>query len=355
MSRKLIKSVFWKMFYSRWNAPVDQLEPGYTLLLMVPGDLPVFLRLAMEVCRRQDPAHLVETLVIPDKLSDGLMDRWRDLRREWPHGSIRLVQLGWLDRQLTNRRNDPHINCWLQVIRGIEQARSTYALWHDADLFITNRSMLRDLYEHASANNMAFWGIDPQSPIFREWYYQRGIRHIVASYEMMMDVAWFRSFKPWEHRRHVVIDGDVHQVDITYYSQVRTPPQRNGWKRRPDGFIHFSYVIGTYRWFQQAFRKGQPFADKAFKLLLVRLLVDAFDSTDWPYEVPTAEVMAKGLTDASQPVTFLDEQNHEWYPRFRKKLAELLHCDVMDETRRLAVAERIRPFDKHFCWTAPDI
>ena len=186
------------------------------MLLMVPGDLPVFQRIAMDVCAKQDQTYLEDLLVIPDQMSPALEAHWEDIERAWCGKSIRLVRFNAKDRWVVKRARNPHISIWLQMVRGMEAARTTHAVWHDADLFISHPSMLRDLYEHAAAHNMACWGIDPQSPIFKEWFYSRGIQHIVASYEMMMDVEWFRSFEPWEHRRPVTVNGETHGGDITY-------------------------------------------------------------------------------------------------------------------------------------------
>lgn len=59
----LKKATIWKWLYARWSKPVVEPIPGYTILLMVPGDLPVFLKIALEMCITQNPEHLVETLV----------------------------------------------------------------------------------------------------------------------------------------------------------------------------------------------------------------------------------------------------------------------------------------------------
>ena len=50
----MLKSAFWRIRFARWSsAPSGAVRPGYTLLLPVPGDLPVFLELALAVCRTQ--------------------------------------------------------------------------------------------------------------------------------------------------------------------------------------------------------------------------------------------------------------------------------------------------------------
>jgi hypothetical protein len=117
----------WRLLYSNWR-PAKIEQEGYSILLMFPGDLPVFLNLALEVCAAQNPQHLVEVLVIPDKMHDVYERKWESIRSRWPHSPIRLVKLGPLEQWYANHRNSPFHNCWLQMIRGLEQVRSTYAL-----------------------------------------------------------------------------------------------------------------------------------------------------------------------------------------------------------------------------------
>jgi len=80
----LKKATLWKWLYAQWSQPATEPVPGYTILLLVPGDLPVFLKIALETCARQNSKHLIETLVIPDKWMPGfdkLLATWT--QNEW--------------------------------------------------------------------------------------------------------------------------------------------------------------------------------------------------------------------------------------------------------------------------------
>lgn len=342
---KAIKAAGWRLLYSKWR-PMPVENEGYTILLMFPGDLPVFLDIAMAVCARQNPEHLAEVLVIPDKMHRYYGTHWESIRKQWPRGPIRLVRLRPFEQRFAGFRNSPHTYCWLQLIRGMEQARSTHALWHDADLFILNRNLLKEQYETCAARKMAFFGLDPAAPYARPWFEARGIHHIVASYEMMMDVEWFRRFAPWEHRGHEMkVNGEWHVGDITYRSQIRTPPERCGWQNRDDDFVHFSYVIGMYRRFQNS--RG-VYEDKGFKVLLVRLLIDAFDRSGWSYEAPQIRELAKGLKDPTSRVTYLQTETRREYPEFRQKLERLLTSGLFDGAVVSSLRAGIRPFDEAF-------
>jgi hypothetical protein len=343
------KSLGWRLLYSRWRPePIE--KPGYSVLLMFPGDLPVFLNLAMEVVAAQDPKHMTDLLVIPDKMQGKYEQQWPAVRARWPHGSVRLVKLRPMEQRLARHKNNPHIYCWLQLIRGMEAARSSHALWHDADLFLINREVHRELYETAAARNMACFGMDPAAPYANPWFEARGIHHLVASYEMMMDVRWFRGFSPWEHRgQEIEINGESHVGDICYRPMIKTPAERCGWKKRDEDFVHFSYVIGTYRWFQNS-KSG--FEDERFKLLLVRLLVDAFDPQGW-YEVPAAGELAKGLEDKNVRVTYLKPETRTNYAEFRGTLERLLSSGLLEKKKEELIRERVSPFDKALAWRLP--
>ena len=60
-----LKDTVWRTAFARWP-PLHDTREGYTLLLPVPADLPVFLRLALANAAAQDCDGRVETLVIPD-------------------------------------------------------------------------------------------------------------------------------------------------------------------------------------------------------------------------------------------------------------------------------------------------
>jgi hypothetical protein len=82
----------WKLLYPHWKKPAVELIPGYTIMILVPGDLPFFLKIALETCAKQDPESLVETLVVPDnRLQTGFVERME----EWAENySISPVPVG---------------------------------------------------------------------------------------------------------------------------------------------------------------------------------------------------------------------------------------------------------------------
>src|SRR4051812_45879475 len=93
-----LKEEFWKQLYSHWNETGHARAPGYTIVIPVPGDLPVFLKLALEVCIKQDPEHLCEILVIPDQLPDGFVKHFEIWAKEYRACPVRLVNLNYIER-----------------------------------------------------------------------------------------------------------------------------------------------------------------------------------------------------------------------------------------------------------------
>ncbi len=337
------KGKLWKWFYDKWGKTLSEPVPGYTILLPVPGDLPVFLKIALEVCATQDSEHLVETMIIPDRLTSGLPELIETWKKDYLSSPVRLVNLKSLEQIITRYQNNPGTNHWLQLITGVEAARTTHVLLHDADLFIPEPNFLKLHYQTCVEKNYSCLGL---SPVWDSWYQEQGINHLTATWEILFDTAWLRSFQPWQHRGHDdLLDGKWHTFDTTLWPQCQTLPERVGRHQQEWGFIHFNYVISTYRWFQKS--KG-PFEDQYFRLLLVRLLIDAYDRSGWVYEVPTLAGLVEGLNDSSNRVTYIQEQTRQKYPEFRLKLQRLIDSGLLDDEKVTILCDGVQPFDRVF-------
>jgi hypothetical protein len=331
---------FWEQFY-RWDEPVGTPVPGYSLLFTVPGDLPVFLKIALEMCSRQASGHLVETLVIPDHLTTGLPELLEPWAKDYAVSPLRLVTLGPLDEVLAHKLNHPSVTHWLQLIRGAMATQATHAVLHDSDLFMTDRNFLESHYETCVKRRLACLGV---SPIWDSWFQEQGLDHVVAPWEMILELAWLRSFQPWQLQAHEnVIDGKRYRFDTTIWAQCKTASERIGRYPEETGFIHFGHVVSGYRWFQQSPR---PYEDEHFRLLLIRLLIDAYDTSGWPCEVPSLADLVKGLVVKSSPVTYLRESTRQRYPGFRSTLQCLLSSGLLNDERASMMEDEIAPFDR---------
>lgn len=332
----------WKWQYSHWQKPINERILGYTILLPVPGDLPVFLKIALETCSNQKPDGVIETLVIPDQFVPGfseLLSSWQ----EKYYTPIRLINPNPLEQIICRYQNNPHNNHWLQLIRGINATQTTHALLHDADLFITEDAFMKTHYETCKSENLACLGV---SPVWDAWYKENGLNHLTATWEMMFNVDWARSFKPWEHRGHDgEVTGKAKTFDTTLYPQCKTKPELIKYHQQQWGFIHFNYVICTYRWFQ---RSKAPFEDECFRILLIRLLIEAFDKSGWKYQVPSLDELIKGITDSTNFVTYIQDQTRQNYNEFRTKLQTIIESQLLDEQKISILSEGATKFDKVF-------
>jgi hypothetical protein len=348
----MLNATLWKLYRSSWRKPAVQARtPGYSVLLAVPADLPVFLKIAMGTINAQHNEGLVETLVIPDVPSPAFRRAYELAKQDWTNGPIRLVTLRPLERFITSRINSPHTNHWLQMTNGVEAATSTHALLHDADLFITDRNFLASHYAAMTTrNDLACLGINP---VWDKWYAQNGLGHVTATWELLFDVEWARSFKCWMHRGHNgVVNGKAHEFDTMLQPQCLTEPARITRHQGDWGFVHFNYVICTYRWFQEADRAGKgPYKDEFWRILLIRLLADAYQSTETEADVPGLAELRLGLTGQSKRIDYRGDKARKEYPEFRAKLQQLIDSGILDQRRVRVLQEGVAPFDVAMDWT----
>ena len=337
----------WRWLYRKW--PVGPtLEEGYTPLVMVPGDLPVFLDLSLGVLARQDRRHLREILVIADMPSARFSRHVAACARRFPDLRLREVAVGPLGRWSIRLLDNPHHNHWMQLITGIGACRTRHALMHDADLFIEDVDFLETHYAEACARDAACMGV---SPVWDDWFRQEGFGHVVATWELLFRVDWARGYPPGLHRGHTdVVNGKRHDFDTLLVAQCLTDPARIARHEREWGFVHFNYVICTYRHFQK--RRG-VFEDAHFRLLLIRLLIDACDASGWEYEMPSMAEIHRCLAQGEGPVSYGHADAAAQYSEFRGKMARLLDGPVLTAAQRETVARGVAPFDAAFGWTAP--
>jgi hypothetical protein len=338
-----VLSQLYKLFYGRWAAAPASSTPGYTLWIFLPGDMPFFFEIFRAVFGEKKTEHLVETIVVPDQVPPGLARRFDEFASAWSHGPIRMVEFQPLDRLLVRSMNNPHTINWLQLVRAVNATTTTHGLWHDADLFVLEREFFDAHYRQCAGDDLACVGL---RPVWDPWYAQKGLTHVAATWEMMFNVAWIRSFLPWMHRGHDgMLLGERHTFDSTLLPQGLTPPEKVALRGEAPDFVHFNYVICTYRHFQNA--KG-PFEDEYFRILLIRLLINAFDTGDWKYDAPSIAELTRGITDPSNRVTFLRPETASHYDEFRTKLRRLVESPLLTPAQASRIVEGVEPFDRAF-------
>lgn len=348
-----LKNAAWRAVLGQWPPLRDPLK-GYTLLLPVPADLPVFVGLALANAAAQDPQGRVETLVVPSPPSAKSIRAYRQADARFARayeeasarfnvGPVRLVEPRLFARMMP--RLSPSVaatNYFIQVHAGIVAATTTHVLLHDADLFIDDVGFMGRHYRRCADEHLACLGV---SLAWDNWLREHGCSHVVATWELMLDTRWAREFKPWEHRgQNARINGEEHGFDVTLYTQALTAPERCGLHDASASFEHFSWVIGFYCQFQRA--GGVPFEDDRFLLLLIRLLSDALGAPAG--DVPAVELLAQGIADGSKPVTYTSDSTSSQYPEFRHKLNRVLAGPVFGAAARREIESAVAPFDRAF-------
>lgn len=340
VSRQRLKSAVWRRAFPRWpqrRAAAD----GYSLLLPVPADLPVFLNLALSNTQFQDRDGRVETLVVPDMPSAAFREAFGRAEARFDVGELRLVELGRRARSIRRFADTPGANHFLQIYAGVCAARATHALLHDADLFIDDPTFMRRHHRLAVEAAAGCLGV---SPAWDDWLREHGLGHVVATWELMVDTGWMRSFEPWRHRPHVeLFDAEWHLFDLTLYPQAISPPGQCRIHETGDSFEHFSYAISAYRLLQHA---REPFEDRRFNLLLIRLLSDAYST---PADgLPTVAGLAAGIADPGATVTYVDPETPGRYAAFRSKLRRIVEGPLLDPSAGHAIERAVEPFDRAF-------
>lgn len=333
-----------RCLFPRWATPAPAPLPGYTILMLLPGDILVFFKIALQVILAQRTRELVEILLIPDKPTPAFRALVKATQAAHPSLSFRLVESSPKQKLIRMMTNRPHTNCWMQFFRGVQATRTQYALWHDSDLFITNPDFVEGHYAQCQSNQFACTGV---SQAWDPWLVEQGYPYVNSTWELMLDVEWVRSFKPLDFlgQKAVIKGMEEHEYDITFIPQCLTPPERIGRNEADIAFVHFNYVISTYRYFQNA---HGPYEDKNFRLLLIRLLINAYQDDRPEYEVPCLDGLAQGISDAQAKVTYVQDVTRTRYADFREKFEELLQSGSLDAAQQARCREDIAPFDEAF-------
>ncbi len=331
-------NAYWSARFSDWAKPRPA-SRGYTLLVPVPGDLPVFLELALDVLGRQASEHRIETLVIPDKLTPAMTEITEAHRSGW-NGPLRTVPLPLPERFVLPRLRNPGRNHGVQLIEGVTQARGSHILLHDADLFLLDPATLDQRWIEADADGLHALGV---SPVWDPWFLDHGF-NLTATWELCAERDWLRAFPPAMHIGHEAEAlGERHVFDTTLRAQMLSDPDRIRTHEIDEQFVHFNYVISTYRHYQNA--KGR-FVDDKYRLLLIRLFVDLFAQYPATYNLPTLEELAAGLNGADAPVRYppATAGARADYQAYRANVRRILAGPWAAE-KGADINERLAPFD----------
>jgi len=337
-----LKKMLWKLLYRDWEEKKEPLLPGYTVLLTVPGDMPFLSTLALKACRAQKDIHMHELLLVPDHIPAKLDSFYERIVSEEAAVPARLIRMSPVDYIATMFCGNSQRH-WIQLFNGTKSARTTRLLFHDSDLFPVTDTFFADHYLKATNNDYDVYGV---SEVWDPWYKENGYSHITATWEAMVSTRWLKSFPPYQHRgQNATVDGKQHEFDTILLTQCLTPPESIGYCPEDKDFIHFNYVVSTYRNFRRT--KGS-FLDSGFKLLLIRLLIDLFDESGWSYEIPSFAELCRNPGNSDGRVIFTRSEDDSEYHQFRDKLHAFIGLDLLNAQQRNQIVDRIKIFDTYY-------
>ncbi|WP_375491205.1 hypothetical protein [uncultured Jatrophihabitans sp.] len=261
---------------------------------------------ALAVLRTVNNTNRVETIVIADQPSPAVRKIVGSYASRWD-GPLRLLDLALPEKILLPRLGDPGKNHPAQLLRGATATLASHVVFHDADLFPLDPDLHEAAWAACVDPGVDVAGIDKA---WDAWFADRG-RDLIATWEMCCRVDWLRSFAPWRHFAHEVATdgGEPHVFDTTFEPQWCTPQERLAITDPLPEFVHFNYVISTYRNFQ---RSSTPFRDRHFRLLLLRVMADVFGDSEQLPDIPTLHELQSSINDTSSRVHHVDEDA----PRF---------------------------------------
>ncbi len=342
MPRTSLGDKYWRTRLRSWSPANGDLQPGYTLLLPVPGDLPVFLELALAAAASQDSAHRRATMVIPDRPTPEITSIVESYRKDW-NDELSVTLLPSPERWFLPIMKSGSRNHGMQLIAGVTQCKTTHILLHDADLFPCNTDLLEQQYLRCVERDLSCFGV---SGVWDGWYETHGLK-LAATWELVARVEWLRSFTPYQHIGHPdELFDESHVFDTTLFPQAVTDPNKVDHAGLSDEFVHFNYVITAYRFFQ---RHGPGYLDDRFLMLFISLMTDLLGAGKYGSALPVPEKMVEALHASSPAIQFpAPAIATETYERFRLKLGQVLVAPWLPAASVTRIQPIIEEFDRHY-------
>lgn len=332
-----------QVLYPRWGRPPGEPKQGFSILLPMPSDLPVFFRIAIRVLERQNLRDAGEVVIVPDIPRTSFRGI---VEANGPSIGVPVVlaEMSGLRLGVVRLYDRPNHFHWAQIVCGFEHASSRTVLLHDADMFLLNPDFLADHYAEIVRRGLQVLGI---SPAWDPWFAENGYPHVTATWEMLATADWVRSFPPVLLHGHRNRLGAVTRTfDTTYYAQCLSDPRSIGHGDNVPGFVHFNWLISGYRWFVKGRRHDR---DDRFIILLLRLLIDEFDpGRPYPYVPPWADIAA-GPSVRNGPLVFPPAETHaDAYRSTRRKISVLFASSLVDRTKGPSMDRKLEAFDRFY-------
>lgn len=334
--------------HASWAPLTAELEPGYTVLVTYPGDLPGLLQLSLRTLAAVDNSHCREILVIPDSLDSddagpdsdvlvapSLVDRLACV--------VRKVPLTPAEKLVLRQNPGNSVRHWAQIVAGLHEVRTRYALLHDADLVFEDPGFPAAHFRAAQDEKLACRGAET---VWDSWFAANGHGHVVGTWEMMLDVEWVRTFAPTELRpQRKLLDGVEHEFDTLLWAQATTSPTQIACAPYTSSFQHFGHLVCTFRDFQKR-DPDAPFHDEHALLVVMRILHDVLGAPASD-DLPSFEALVSALSSDSRYLTF-PRNGEQPGPRRSMRVLRRVADLVFSTSEREQMSVLLTPFAKAF-------
>jgi hypothetical protein len=346
---RIIKRLPLYALFGRWRTQ-SEFEPGYTIALPMPMDMPFLLRLALEGLSSLNTPNCKQILVVPDGWGNDNGHALAKVIADFPDPRLQLVRLRPLDYRVIRAMRPPGCACthWMLVVNSVLNARHEYVFLHDADAFFLAAEGLETQYREAITQGMDVLGVTPRwDPFFVE----QNMR-IAGTWEMLFSAKWARrrspmTLFPTTRSTHL---GDFGFDSMLFAQFLDHHKGTIGVMKTPPDFVHFNGTIFTYRTFRD--RNNKSVTDELFRILLLSILETALHVGNENRVTPYSHELAAGLTDSNAPVRYDSEVNERGYPEFRNMISQMTQSPAFRGDRGHKILSLLTPFDAHFQYDA---
>lgn len=316
----MTRAAVWKFLSRQSNHDLPELQSGYSLLLPVPGDLPVFLKIALEGCNAQTPEGLIETLILPDRPSRQLENLLHIWAKRYVVSPLRLLNAHPFEQVMASMHSIPLID--LQLTRGIQATQASYAMIHSVGEFAIAPDFRQSQY-------LASLGQRPSEPNKSTGNGLTGQTTCLAPDQSVIEVQNFKRSPLWSTFNPMA--GRLQSNALGLVPAIAR------------SVVRFSGLLPAYRHYQHTTGSVE---DGEFHLLLMRLLIDAYDQSGRSYYLPLIDDLIRGITDSTARITYGKAQTRQQYPHFRHKVQQILESGLLDPMKAAIMQDELSLFER---------